>query len=87
MVSAGGIPRVRRVAAAGLLGVYAGIDDPRVRTVLILYSATATGGRLKPGDDAIEARYFPLARLPRPLAFASHQQAIAEYRAGLDPRA
>ncbi len=76
-----------RARLTGLLGVYAGIDDPRVRTVLILYSATATGGRLKPGDDAIEARYFPLARLPRPLAFASHQQAIAEYRAGLDPRA
>lgn len=68
-----------RARLTGLLGVYAGIDDPRVRTVLILYSAAATGGRLKPGDDAIEARYFALGRLPRQLAFASHQQAITEY--------
>lgn len=75
-----------RARLTGLFGVYAGIDDPRVRTVLILYSADATGGRLKPGDDAIEARFFPLGRLPRALAFGSHQQAITEYRESLGPR-
>ena len=66
----------------GLFGVYAGFDDPRVRTVLILYTAERTGGRLKPGDDAIEARYFATSRLPRPIAFESHRRALAEYRAG-----
>lgn len=65
----------------GLFGVYAGFDDPRVRTVLILYSAERTGGRLKPGDDAIEARYFAASKLPRPIAFESHRRALAEYRA------
>lgn len=65
----------------GLFGVYAGFDDPRVRTVLILYTAERTGGRLKPGDDAIEARYFAASRLPREIAFESHRQALAEYRA------
>jgi ADP-ribose pyrophosphatase YjhB (NUDIX family) len=74
-----------RARLTGLLGVYAGIDDPRVRTVLILYSADAIGGRLEPGDDAIEARFFPLGRLPRALAFASHEQAIAEFRERLAP--
>ncbi len=69
-----------RARLTGLLGVYAGIDDPRVRTVLILYSADGVGGRLKPGDDAIEARFFPLGRLPRELAFVSHERAIAEFR-------
>lgn len=76
-----------RARLTGLFGVYAGIDDPRARTVLILYSAAAIGGRLEPGDDAIEARFFPLRRLPRKLAFASHQQAIAEYRERLGPQA
>ena len=70
-----------RARLTGLLGVYAGIDDPRARTVLILYSADATGGRLKPGDDAIEARFFRFGSLPRPLAFASHERAIADFRA------
>lgn len=65
----------------GLFGVYAGVDDPRVRTVLILYTAERTGGRLLPGDDAIEARYFPPGRLPRRIAFESHRRALAEHRA------
>jgi len=61
-----------------LFGVYAGFDDPRVRAVLILYRAERAGGRLVPGDDAIEARFFGLGELPRPIAFAAHAQALAE---------
>jgi ADP-ribose pyrophosphatase YjhB (NUDIX family) len=68
-------------ALTGLFGVYAGFDDPRVRAVLILYTATRDGGRLVPGDDAIEADWFPLDRLPPDIAFASHRQALAEWRA------
>ena len=64
----------------GLFGVYAGFDDPRVRAVLILYTAERTGGRLRPGDDAIAARFHPLARLPKQIAFASHRRALAEFR-------
>jgi ADP-ribose pyrophosphatase YjhB (NUDIX family) len=52
-----------------------------VRSVLILYTATRVGGRLSPGDDAIEARWFALSRLPRRIAFASHVAALAEFRA------
>src|SRR5438093_5677220 len=65
----------------GLFGVYAGFDDPRVRTVLILYTAERTGGRLKAGDDATEARYFALSRPPRRIAFESHRRALNELRA------
>src|SRR5512135_180301 len=32
----------------GLFGVYAGMDDPRARAVLILYTAERVGGRLRP---------------------------------------
>ena len=62
----------------GLFHVYAGFDDPRVRAVLILYTAERTGGTLVPGDDAIEAEWFPLASPPEDIAFAAHRQALAE---------
>jgi 8-oxo-dGTP diphosphatase len=61
-----------------LFGVYAGFDDPRVRAVLILYTAARTGGRLKPGDDAIDARFFALTRLPANIAFTAHRQALRD---------
>src|SRR5262245_14997600 len=67
----------------GLFGVYAGLDDPRARAVLILYTGRRTGGRLTPGDDASDARMFPLDQLPEPLAFAAHDRALAELRARL----
>jgi ADP-ribose pyrophosphatase YjhB (NUDIX family) len=70
-----------RARLKGLFGVYAGFDDPRVRAVLILYVAERDGGRLKPGDDAIEARFFPPYGLPREIAFESHRRALAEYTA------
>jgi 8-oxo-dGTP diphosphatase len=62
----------------GLFHVYAGFDDPRVRAVLILYTAERIGGTLVPGDDAIEAEWFPLASPPADIAFAAHRQALAE---------
>ena len=69
-----------RARLTGLFGVYAGFDDPRVRAVLILYTAERVGGRLRPGDDAIDARYFSPGRPPRRIAFAAHRRAIEEYR-------
>jgi 8-oxo-dGTP diphosphatase len=67
----------------GLFGVYAGHDDPRVRAVLILYRAERVDGRLRPGDDAVEARFFDPGRLPRVIAFEAHRRALADYVAGL----
>lgn len=64
----------------GLFGVYAGFDDPRVRAVLILYTAERTGGRLRAGDDAIDARFVPLRRLPKRIAFQAHVQALEDFR-------
>uniref|UniRef100_A0A832ML02 NUDIX domain-containing protein n=1 Tax=Eiseniibacteriota bacterium TaxID=2212470 RepID=A0A832ML02_UNCEI len=72
-----------RVRLRDLFGVYAGFDDPRVRAVLVLYTAEIAGGRLDPGDDALDARWWRLARLPREISFESHRRALDEYRAGL----
>lgn len=68
-----------RARITGLFGVYAGFDDPRVRAVLILYTAERLGGRLRAGDDAIAARFFPLGRPPKQIAFAAHRRALEEY--------
>jgi 8-oxo-dGTP diphosphatase len=62
-----------------LFGVYAGRDDPRVRAILILYVARRGGGRLRPGDDAIEAHFFPPRRIPRAIAFEAHRRALDEF--------
>jgi ADP-ribose pyrophosphatase YjhB (NUDIX family) len=69
-----------RVKLTGLFGVYAGRDDPRTRAVLILYRARILGGRLRAGDDASELGYFPLDRLPRPIAFRAHREALADLK-------
>jgi ADP-ribose pyrophosphatase YjhB (NUDIX family) len=66
------------VKLTGLFGVYAGRDDPRTRAVLILYHARVVGGRLAAGDDASEVEYFPLDRLPRPIAFRAHVEALRD---------
>ena len=59
--------------------VYSGNDDPRSRAVLIIYLAKVTGGRLKPGDDADEVRYFSREEIPANIAFESHTRAIDDY--------
>lgn len=73
-----------RIRLTGLLGVYAGFDDPRVRAVLILYTGERIGGRLRPGDDAVEAAYWALDRLPRRIAFAAHRRALMELRRAVE---
>jgi len=66
------------VRVGPLLGVYAGDDDPRVRVVLIVYGAEIVGGSLLPGDDAEEARFFPVHETFPEMAFASHCRVLLE---------
>jgi len=70
-----------RARLGGLFGVYAGFDDPRVRSILVIYLAERRGGSLEPGDDAIEAKFFPVNRPPRNIAFLAHREALREFAA------
>lgn len=63
-----------------LFGAYMAMDDPRVQVVLLLYLAERTGGTLAPGDDASEAKFFPLAATPPEIAFKAHEQALVHVR-------
>ena len=61
-----------------LLGVYAAVDDPRARVVLIIYCIEVTGGTEAPGDDASELGYFAQGNYPK-LAWSSHPRALREF--------
>ena len=56
------------------------MDDPRYHVVLVVYWGKIVNGTLKPGDDAIEAKYFPLDKLPADIAFSCHEKALKEVR-------
>jgi len=64
------------VRICGLLGVFAVSMDPRGSAVFIAYHGVSVGGTLAPGDDALEAAFFPPNGLPSPLVFASTRRAL-----------
>jgi 8-oxo-dGTP diphosphatase len=68
------------VKLESLFEIYSGMDDPRMNAVLILYLASINGGQLKAGDDAMDAEFFDLDKLPKKIAFLSHRQALADYK-------
>lgn len=45
---------------------------------IVTYEVRATGGRLRPGDDASDAAFHPILKLP-PLAWSSNEKAIQIY--------
>ncbi len=63
----------------GLFNVYSGSDDPRTRAILVVYLVEVEGGKLKPGDDATEARFFAKEEIPPNIAFQAHRQVIQDY--------
>ncbi|MDT8274145.1 MAG: NUDIX hydrolase, partial [Desulfomonilia bacterium] len=46
---------------------------------IVTYEVRSTGGDLNPGDDAADARYFPIADMPE-LAWSSNTKAVQLYR-------
>ncbi len=66
-------------AIARLIDVDTIDDDHYGSLTVITYEVRETGGRLSPGDDAVEAKFFPIDRIP-PLAWESNAKAIERYR-------
>jgi 8-oxo-dGTP diphosphatase len=46
---------------------------------IVTYEVKMTGGMVRPGDDAVEAKYFPIMELPE-LAWSSNMKALTLYR-------
>ncbi len=76
-----------RVTLTGLLGVYSDpIRDTRRHTITTVFTCSAENPKaLKGGDDAVEARFFPLNQLPERIAF-DHAQIIADFKKSLEKR-
>jgi 8-oxo-dGTP diphosphatase len=68
------------IRVCGVLDVFAVPTDPRGPAVFIVYRGVPVGGDLRPGDDALEAGFFPPNRLPSPLVFASTCRALLRWR-------
>lgn len=66
------------VCVERLLGVHWVTDDPHKHTNVTAWLATPTGGEMRAADDAIEARFWPLDRLPETIAFASNRQILSQ---------
>jgi len=49
--------------------------------IIIFYRARPVGGVLQAGDDAAEARVFPLDQLPDPIPFRTHRDVIKRWMA------
>ncbi len=68
-----------------LLGVTAGHDNPAGTVLITGYLIREFSGTPVPGDDASEAAFFHLDRLPE-IAFESHAGFLRLYRAGFSPK-
>lgn len=66
------------IELTALHGAYRAGLDTGVPVLLVVYRGQVIGGRLKPGDDAMEAGWYGTAERPE-LAFRSHRRALREY--------
>ena len=75
------------ISLQGLLGVYSDPSrDPRVHTITTVFQARAEDySTLAGGDDAKDARFFPLDELPDNIMFG-HDEIIADFMARLARR-
>jgi 8-oxo-dGTP diphosphatase len=67
------------VSITGVYDTWATDEDPRTPVISIAFTAEIDGGELRAGDDAMEARFFPMDRLPDPIAFEDHRRIVQRY--------
>jgi ADP-ribose pyrophosphatase YjhB (NUDIX family)/GNAT superfamily N-acetyltransferase len=67
-----------KVEIIELAGINSFPEGPPISGIMIFYRARPIGGELRAGDDASDARVFPLADMPT-LPFRTHREAMAQY--------
>jgi len=68
------------IVVGDLFGVYPAMDDPRSQVVLIVYRCTMVDGELRAGDDADDAQFYSLEKLPQNISFTSHRKVLSALR-------
>ena len=63
-----------------ILAVHSNFWRPERQTVGIWFAGRRTGGDLRPGDDAVDARFFAMDRLPE-LAFPTDELVLDDLKA------
>lgn len=64
-----------------LVGMFPGrypMNDEPIHILSIAYLLSVNGGKLAAGDDAEEARWFPMGKIPKNLAFNNSDKIIAK---------
>jgi ADP-ribose pyrophosphatase YjhB (NUDIX family) len=56
-----------------IYGIYSAYEDPNNHILLIVFTGEILQGDLRPGDDALDAQFFPLDNLPNEIAFSTHR--------------
>lgn len=67
------------VQIGDLVGIFMDRYGDDESTLNIYYAATVAGGALRPGSDVSDAAWFPLDRLPEPIAFENNRQAMRAF--------
>lgn len=63
------------VKIGNLIGLDLVTDDSRGTILGFIYEAKVIGGKLKPGDDSVEARFFEPHSLPK-IAWQNHRRVL-----------
>jgi 8-oxo-dGTP diphosphatase len=74
------------VAVTELLSVRHYADDYRGPGINLTYRVQVAGGHLRPGDDAVEVRFFAPDELPpeQAIAFRGHRLALRQWLEALE---
>lgn len=65
------------VKMGNLIDINLVTDDPRGTILGFIYEVKVVGGKLKPGDDSVETRFFSLDNLPK-IAWENHRGVLAK---------
>ena len=69
-----------KVEVSDMIGFFMDVYDGAYPTLNICYTARVISGRLKPGSDIEELRWFEIAKLPKNIAFKNGKDMLKQLK-------